>query len=83
MATSEDLVNKLFINPLESIGRKLKAGRRRHTSGVLHQIDKSQSVSTGSEPGPRSRHQSLDFGEPITVEVKDIGVSLVYIHMFS
>lgn len=75
--TSEDLVNKLFINPLDSIGRKLKVSRRRHTSGTLQQLSKSRSTRSGSDSGIASRSESVDFGEPIMVKLKEFEVNVV------
>lgn len=77
MATSEDLVNRLFINPLDSIGRRLKASRRRHTSGTIQQISKSRPTRSGSDSGLRLGHESMDFGEPIMVELKEFEVNFV------
>lgn len=72
MSTSEDIMNKLFINPLDSIGRKLKGARRRHTSGTISQLGKSASVPLDFTP--KSRHESFDFGEQIPVEVSELKV---------
>ena len=78
MSTSEDLVNRLFINPIDSIGRRLHRTRRRHTSDTLtiKQLARTASfqLPTQEELVPRSYHASVDYGESIPVEMTDIEV---------
>jgi hypothetical protein len=71
MATSEDLLNKLFVSPLDSIGRKLRSGRRRHTTDVVPGLSFRSAKNEQSHPVlPKSRHTSVDFGSSvIPVEV--------------
>lgn len=81
MATSEDLVNKLFINPLDSISRKLKSSRRRHTSVTIQHL--GQSAGKGvADFGVKSRHESVDYGLPIPVEVKEFQVTRCIVYGF-
>ena len=66
MATSEDLVNRLFVNPLDSIGRKLRSGRRRHTTDVVPGLSFRSAKSEQSDKHlPKSRHTSVDFGSSV------------------
>lgn len=84
MSTSEDLLNKIFVNPLDSIGRKLHRSRRRHTADTIQQLSghKSAMSVTCEENIPRSRHESMDYGEPIPVELADFQEVITKILLF-
>lgn len=67
-------MNKLFVNPLDSIGRKLRSGRRRrHTTDVVHSLGcRLSKMKLSEDMLPKSQHTSVDYGNSvIPVELID------------
>lgn len=69
MSTSEDLMNKLVLNPLSSVERKLRAPRRRHTSEMVRSLARMTAVAEVQEGLHHvTRHQSLDWNAvPVSI----------------
>ena len=81
MATSDESVTRGLPQPLDILSRKLQKGRRRHTTenlGSVQKLSKGFTVDTGL----LSRHESVDYGERIEVQItEDAGnpVSIFFI----